>query len=156
MEGLSLAQQRYVERIDELCRAKGHAHTSELAATLNVSMPSVTEVVSRLAENGLAARKSSHEIVLTEPGARMAKQLARRHEALRRFMVDVMAIKPETADQIACRVEHCVDRDFAERLRKLAEFLEAEYPWTLKGIADYLRGRKGSAETGGREAGLQA
>ena len=139
VEDLSLAQQRYVERIDELCRVNGHAHTSDLASGLGVSMPSVTEAVSRLSERGVAIRRPGHEIVLTEHGARIAEQLSRRHLALRRFMTEVMAMEPERADQVACRVEHCVDADFAERLSRMAELLEAEYPWALKGIAQAAR-----------------
>ena len=42
------------------------------------------------------------------------------------------------ADDLACRVEHCVDRRFTDRLVKLARFLEKEHPETLRAIAKHL------------------
>jgi DtxR family Mn-dependent transcriptional regulator len=146
LEDLSLAQQRYVEVIGGLIRDKGRARTTDVAEALQVSLPSVSEAVKRLVRQGIAVRAGRFEIGLSEEGSRIAGQLESRHGALRRFMVDVMAMKKERADEVACRVEHCVDGDFAERLRKLAEFLEREYPETLQGIADYVRkGRRKAA-----------
>jgi DtxR family Mn-dependent transcriptional regulator len=153
-DDLSLPQQNYIEVIAELIRDAGHARATDVAELLGVSLPSVSEAVKRLAELGLVERKSRFEISLSAGGRRIAQQLQRRHQALKRFMTEVMAMNEEKADQVACRVEHCVDGEFAERLRTLAEFLEREYPWTLKGIADHLRnGRR--KEQSERSKGFQ-
>ncbi len=138
---LSLPQQRYIEVIDELMREQGAARVTDIAARLDVRLPSASQAVKRLVENGLATRNAQLEVELTRNGRGIAGQLQRRHHALRRFMVEVMAMEHGRADELACRIEHCVDGQFAERLVDLAEFLEQEYPWAVKGIADHVRGK---------------
>lgn len=155
VDQLSLPQQRYVEVIGELLRAKGQARTTDIAERLSVSLPSVSEAVKRLAELGITTRGGDLGVGLTDAGRRAAEQLESRHASLRRFMVDVMAMDSETADSIACRVEHCVDREFSNRLLDLANFLEKEYPWTIKGIAQHARNRRAAElDTGGLSSGI--
>lgn len=139
LEDLSLPQQNYMETIAEFVRQEGHARTTDVAHRLGVSLPSASEAVKRLADMGLVRRESRFQILLTGKGKRVADSLDQRHRALKRFMVDVMAMREEKADAVACRVEHCVDGEFAERICRVAEFLEQEYPWTLKGIVDSVR-----------------
>ena len=143
-EGISLAQQRYVESISELGADTGYVRTSDLAEHLDVSLPSVSEAVKRLVRLGFAVRKSRSEIGLTGEGRIIAAQLERRQAALERFMVDVMLMKPARASEMACRIEHFVDREFANRLLCLAEFLGNKSPETLKEIADHLRRKVGT------------
>ncbi len=138
-KALSLPQQRYLEVVSGLLRERGIARVKDVAERLGVSLPSVSEAVKRLVEMGVVGRDARHGIALRAAGREMAEQLEERHQALKRFMVEVMAMTPERADDVACHVEHCVDRDFAVRLTDLAGFLEREYPWTLKGIADHVR-----------------
>ena len=142
VEALSLPQQRYVEIIDGLMRESGQIRVTDVAARMEVSLPSASEAVKRLVELGIAMRIPPLGVALTVEGRRIANQLDRRHQALKRFMVDVMAMEPERADIVACRVEHCVDGEFSERLLDLAQFLEREYPWTLRGIAEHVRDRQ--------------
>lgn len=153
-ESLSLPQQNYVEVIAQLVRNEGHARTTDVAERLGVSLPSASEAVKRLAQLGLVERRSRFQILLTGKGKRIADGLERRHRALKAFMVNVMAMREDKADEVACRVEHCVDGEFAERLRRLAEFLEQEYPWTLKGIADHVRSGR-TDRTGSVQRGFQ-
>jgi DtxR family Mn-dependent transcriptional regulator len=138
-EMISLPQQNYIEAISELVRDTGMARNTDLASRLGVSMPSVSEAVGRLVERGIALKKSRHEIVLTPRGGKIAAQLDRRHKALSRFMNEVMAMDQSRADELACRIEHCVDRDFTTRLLRLAEVLEDGHPETLKDVAAKLR-----------------
>ena len=147
VEDLSLPQQRYVEIIDGLMRERGQVRMTDVAGRMDVSLPSASEAVKRLVELGIALRIRPLGVALTPEGRRIANQLDLRHQALKRFMIDVMAMEPDRADTIACRLEHCVDGEFSERLLDLARFLERNYPWTLQGIAEHVRQR--SAEPAG-------
>jgi DtxR family Mn-dependent transcriptional regulator len=140
-ESLSLAQQNYVEAIADLCRTGGSARTSELAALLHVRMPSVSEAVTRLVEEGVVLRTEQHRIELSPKGVAIASQLKQRHEALLLFMTEVMAMDKPRADAMACKIEHCVDKAFSDRILILAEFLERKHPETLKAIATHFRKR---------------
>jgi DtxR family Mn-dependent transcriptional regulator len=145
-ESLSLAQQNYIETIDALTESHGFASITALAASLKISKPSVTETISRLEKSGLVIRKSRHQIVLSDTGSEINSQLTRKHVGLRRFMVDVMAMDGAEADTLACKVEHCVDRQFSERLVKLATLLETSHPKILSKICKDMRRDDGEAE----------
>ncbi len=143
LEDLSLPQQRYIEIIAELKREHGQARMTDIAARLGVRLPSVSEAVKRLVENGLASRNERSDVGLTGRGQQVAEQLDERHQALKRFMVNVMAMDEGRADTLACRVEHSVDGEFAERLVAMAGLLEREYPEALAGIAEHVRRKRG-------------
>lgn len=140
-ESLSLSQQQYVEAIADLVREKGRASTTEVARLLGVRLPSVTEAVRRLEFLGLARRRSRFEIALSAGGRRIAEQLDGRQKALRRFMVEILDMPPEQADQVACRVEHCVDRGFADRLAALADYMAARDPAARRKVAAHIARR---------------
>lgn len=140
-ESLSLSQQRYIEVIAGLIRDKGAARTTDVARSLGVRLPSVTEAVRRLEALGVAVRKSRFEIALSREGRRVAEQLDGRQRALERFMVDVMAMPALEAAEAACRVEHCVNREFAERLAAVAEYLSLRNPAALKGASAFVKRR---------------
>lgn len=136
---LTFTQQNYVESIAHLVEQNGYARTSDIATFLGVSLPSVSEEVGRLAALSIAVRKSWHEIVLTREGKRIARQLDKRHKTLRRFMVDVLAMDAGKADQLACRTEHFIDREFVDRLLRLAEFLEHECAEHRQSMRQYVK-----------------
>ncbi len=142
LEDLSLPQQRYIEVVGELLSEHGKVRLTDVAGRMAVSLPSASEAVKRLVEMGIASRNADHGIDLTDEGRQIAGQLDRRHQALKRFMVDVMAMASDRADEVACRVEHCVDKEFADRLLDLARFMEKEYPLVLKGIATHVRNKR--------------
>ncbi len=142
---LTLAQQEYIETITALIRENGQARTTDLARRLGVSLPSVTEAVSRLARLGIASRPSRHEIVLTPGGREVSDQLDRRHQALRRFMVDVLAMDEPSADETACRIEHCIDPAFTARLTRFADFLAQEQPPAMR--SKWLRAVRAGARS---------
>lgn len=138
-KAISLTQQNYIESIAYLLKRNGQVRTTDLASLLGVSMPSVSEGVCRLVERGFAARKSWHEIVLTREGESVAHQLDRRQRVLVKFMVKVLAMEPNKADKLACRIEHCIDREFVDRLIKLAEFLDSQCADHQKPMRRYVR-----------------
>ena len=69
----------YLKAIGGLEDEEGAATTSSLARLLDVSMPSVTEMLQRLAAKGLVEHEPRGPIRLTEEGQRLASSLIRRH-----------------------------------------------------------------------------
>lgn len=150
MGAVTLAQQNYIEVIDELIRLKGRARTCDIAQQLEVSLPSVSEVVGRLAEAGLVTRKSRHEIVLTAKSQAIVGQLDRRQKALQHFMTDMLGIDESEAEKMACELEHVVAVQLIDRLLVLDRFMDAEENCQLK-----LKWEKFRFATLGSEKGQQ-
>jgi DtxR family Mn-dependent transcriptional regulator len=142
-EQLPLPQQQYIEVIAALVREKGRARMTDVAARLAVKPPSASEAVRRLTEQGLTTHASRARVGLTAAGKRIAERLDYRHRTLRAFVADVMGMDPADADTVACRVEHCVDKRFTDRLLALVQILVEEHPRTLAHIVRRMRGSDG-------------
>lgn len=132
IDSASLAQQQYIEVIADLVRLKGQARTCDIAEKLDVSLPSVSEVVRRLVSAGLVCRKSRHEIVLASKGQAIVDQLDGRQKALHHFMTDMLGFEDVEAEKMACELEHYVDARLVESLLVLDSFMDIKGHENLK------------------------
>ncbi len=135
---LSLPAQRYLEVIFEIERREGQARLTSVAHRLGVKLPTAHEALARLKADGLVERGTDGGTRLTPRGRRIAGRLDDLHRGIRRFLSDVLAMDPNAADGLACRLEHCADEDFVRRLAMLTDLLAREYPWTLAGLREHL------------------
>lgn len=115
----------YLEAVGQLCAAGGHARGCDLAVRLSVHKSTVTAMLRRLAAEGLVNYSPYGETTLTAAGDRVAREVRRRHEAIRRFLSRVLQLDPAAADTAACRLEHAMDREIVLRLGRLTAFLES-------------------------------
>ncbi len=83
--GSSTAVEDYLERILELIDAKGYARVVDIASALQISQASVTNMVQRLAADGLLKYEKYRGLVLTSSGEKLARKIAYRHKLLTDF-----------------------------------------------------------------------
>ena len=115
----------YLESVAML-RSRGKAvRVKEISMALGVKMPSVTAALKRLSDEGLVVHEKYGRVKLTPTGEKAAKDVFRRHEVLRRFLVGVLDIDPETAEEDACRMEHNISPISLERLAQFLSFAES-------------------------------
>jgi DtxR family transcriptional regulator, Mn-dependent transcriptional regulator len=116
------AFERYLEAIYEIGGSSGEVRVKDIAASLSVSYPSVSEMIDRLVESGLVSHDKYQHIALTPKGIRIAKGLDRKHGVIQRFFVNVLKVDETVADRDACEIEHVISD---ETLEKLVSFLES-------------------------------
>jgi DtxR family transcriptional regulator, Mn-dependent transcriptional regulator len=116
------AFERYLEVIYEIGVASGEVRVKDIAESLAVSYPSVSEMVDRLVAKGLVSHNKYRHITLTPKGTSIAKGLDRKHEVIKRFFVNVLQVDEPVADSDACEIEHVISD---ETLDKLVDFLES-------------------------------
>jgi len=121
-KNISLKQQIYLETIYDLSMSEGHAHVKSIAERLSIRMPSVTEVMRKLADKKLINYDVRKNISLTDEGKRIAKELDKRHSVLADFFAKILGCPASKAQTMACKVEHVVDADFCDRLAGFASF----------------------------------
>jgi len=121
---ISSSLEDYLEAISEILESDEHAHTKEIADRLGVSMPSVTNALQSLAARGLIVYRSHAPVMLTASGAAKAGVIRRRHNALRRFLSDLLKVDPAMSDTAACRIEHVVGEPIISRMIALIEAIE--------------------------------
>jgi DtxR family Mn-dependent transcriptional regulator len=115
----------YLETIAEILTEDEHAHTKDIARKLGVSMPSVTNALQALATRGLISYRSHAPVQLTDAGSAKAAAIRRRHNALRRFLSDLLKIDQEEANAAACRIEHVIGEPVTSRMTALVEAVES-------------------------------
>src|SRR5881227_3280323 len=84
--GTSTAVEDYLERILELIDSKGYARVIDIAAALEISQASVTNMVQRLDAEGLLKYEKYPGLILTEAGEKLARSIAHRHKLLTDFL----------------------------------------------------------------------
>ena len=121
---MSSSLEDYLEAIAEILEKDEHAHTKDIAEKLNVSMPSVTNALQALAARGLIVYRSHAPVQLTDSGAAKATIIRRRHNALCRFLSQLLKVSPEEANATACRIEHVIAEPVTSRMTALIEAVE--------------------------------
>ena len=113
----------YLESIIMLREGKETVRVSQMSKALGVKMPSVTSALMKLSEQGLVEHKRYGRVQLTPDGEKIAKDVFRRHEALHRFLAEILNVDPDIAAADACKMEHSVSPATQQRLAKFVEFV---------------------------------
>lgn len=138
-QALTPAMEDYLEAILQLEEVEKEVRVKDIARRLGVSLPSVTGMLRSLSERDLIAHRRRYEhVVLTPEGRRRAREVRRRHETLRDFLVQILQLDPALAEREACRMEHAIGQDTLERLVEFLEFVEV-CPRAGRGWREYFR-----------------
>ncbi len=120
---LSKSQEDYLEAILLLVRKGRVARVRDIAGQLGVGMPSVTAALKALAARKLVNYDPYQVITLTDKGDKLAAEVIGRHEVLRRFLREALAMDEDSAEANACRLEHAADSRLITRLSRLSQLL---------------------------------
>ena len=112
-----------LEAICRLVDEKGAARVRDIAAALSVHKSTVSTSLKSLSEKGLVNYSPYEITTLTPQGREIAEDVVRRHEIIRDFFVQVLALDRDVADANACRAEHILDAEVLERLAGFARFV---------------------------------
>lgn len=91
--------------------------TGDLAASLNVSPASATEMVQRLATKGLIDYQPYKGALFTEEGMNRGKKMKRRHR-LAEVLLETLSFEGDI-HETACRLEHAINDDLEVTLSLL-------------------------------------
>ena len=123
-EKITPSMEDYLEAILHISQEHRVARAKQIASRLNVAMSSVTGALRHLSEHGLVNYDPYEFITLTEAGERVAREVARRHRVLKSFLMNVLSVPDDIAEQNACRMEHAITQEVLERFLDFAEFVQ--------------------------------
>ncbi len=118
---LSQSLEDYLEAIYYLERKNRVARVKDIAEHLNVQMPSVTGAVRNLRERGLVDYEKNSFITLTASGMKAASSVYNKHRIIHTFLHNMLDVDSETAEEIACKIEHSMPLEIAVKLECLTE-----------------------------------
>lgn len=118
---VTAAIENYLKQIDELS-ARGSGRrvlVGEVAQAVGVTPGTVTAMLRRLAEAGLATYERYGGVTLTTRGRTEARRVLRRHRIIELFLVDVLGLDWSEVHDEAERLEHALSDKVLDRLDAL-------------------------------------
>lgn len=115
---LTISIQDYLKSIYELTENGQSASTTALARKLNISAPSVTGMVQKLAsaKPALVEYQKHQGVTLTREGKKAALEVIRHHRLLEAWLVQTLGYSWDEVHEEAERLEHVISEDFEQRI----------------------------------------
>jgi DtxR family Mn-dependent transcriptional regulator len=105
----------YLKAIWTISERKEEVKVSSIAKLLNISQPSVVQMLRKLNDSNLVEYRGGKNVVgLTAEGQRIGKQMIRNTRLLEVMMKD--ALKIEIDEEMICGIEHHMKKKFADAL----------------------------------------
>jgi len=116
----------YIKAIYSIGKDGARATTSALASHLNLADASVTDMLKKLSERGLATYERYQGAFLTQRGRQMALKIVRRHRLWEMFLVRHLGYSWDKVHSEAERLEHVTSDELEERLDRALDYPSAD------------------------------
>ncbi|NLJ25386.1 MAG: metal-dependent transcriptional regulator [Firmicutes bacterium] len=123
MKKISPSLEDYLEAVLRLAGGDGGVRTTDIARELDVSKASVNQAVGLLSDRGLVNQERYGPIYLTDDGELRARAIYRRHQSIKAFLVSILGVDENTAEEDACNIEHVISK---ETMARLLEYMDKE------------------------------
>jgi DtxR family Mn-dependent transcriptional regulator len=104
----TVAEEEYLQTIFWLQEAGLPMTGANVARAMQLSAPTVHEMIGRLERDGYVTRASDKSLTFTENGREHAEGVVRRHRLIERFLTDVLGIPWDEVHEEAERLEHAM------------------------------------------------
>src|SRR5271167_423293 len=113
----TVAEEEYLQILFWLQEAGLPMTGANVARAMQLSAPTVHEMIGRLERDGYITRGSDRAIAFTDSGAEHAEGIVRRHRLIERFLTDVLGVPWDEVHEEAERLEHAMSPVLEERMR---------------------------------------
>jgi DtxR family transcriptional regulator, Mn-dependent transcriptional regulator len=112
----TVAEEEYLQTIFWLQEAGLPMTAANVARAMQLSAPTVHEMIGRLERDGYVTRGADKKLGFTDEGLEHATQIVRRHRLIERFLTDVLGIPWDEVHEEAERLEHAMSPVLEERM----------------------------------------
>ncbi|HEU6443665.1 MAG TPA: metal-dependent transcriptional regulator [Gaiellaceae bacterium] len=119
---LSDAIQDYLKEIYKLEASGRRVTTSALAEQLDVSSPSVTSMLKKLASLGLVEHERYRGATLTAKGEKVALEVIRHHRLLEQYLSQTLGLPIDALHDEADRLEHALSEELEAHIDRTLGF----------------------------------
>jgi DtxR family transcriptional regulator, Mn-dependent transcriptional regulator len=116
-EHATVAEEEYLETIFWLFEAGLPMTGANVARAMQLSAPTVHEMIGRLERDGYISRDSGRAISFTEAGREHAERVVGRHRMIERFLTDVVGVPWDDVHEEAEKLEHAMTPRFEDYVR---------------------------------------
>lgn len=118
-----MEQEDYLETIYKLSLEKKRVGISDIAKALDLSKPSVTQMMQRLDKDGCVIYKTYAPLKLTAKGKRIGQKIAHRHKILAEFFT-LLGISKHIQERDIHGIEHYLSPVTRRRIKEVIQFLK--------------------------------
>ena len=112
----TVAEEEYLQTIFWLQEAGLSMTGANVARAMQLSAPTVHEMIGRLERDGYVTRGTDKVLAFTDNGLEHAEGIVRRHRLIERFLTDVLGIPWDDVHEEAERLEHAMSPKLEERM----------------------------------------
>ncbi|HMD57749.1 MAG TPA: metal-dependent transcriptional regulator [Solirubrobacteraceae bacterium] len=112
----TVAEEEYLQSLFWLQEAGLPMTGANIARAMQLSAPTVHEMVGRLERDGYITRARDRTISFTDSGAEHAEGIVRRHRLIERFLTDILGVPWDDVHEEAERLEHAMSPVLEERM----------------------------------------
>jgi DtxR family Mn-dependent transcriptional regulator len=116
MAKATVAEEEYLQIMFWLEEAGLPINGANIARAMQLSPPTVHEMIGRLEDDGYVERADDKSLTFTEKGRQEAEAISRRHRLIERFLTDVLGIPWDEVHEEAERLEHAMSPVLEERM----------------------------------------
>lgn len=113
---VTVAEEEYLQTLFWLYEAGLPMTGANVARAMQLSAPTVHEMIGRLERDGYITRAENKVISFTPSGLEHAEEVVRRHRLIERFLTDVLGIPWDEVHEEAERLEHAMSPVLEERM----------------------------------------
>jgi DtxR family Mn-dependent transcriptional regulator len=117
MAKATVAEEEYLQIMFWLEEAGLPINGANIARAMQLSPPTVHEMIGRLEGDGYVERADDKSLTFTDKGRQEAEAISRRHRLIERFLTDVLGIPWDEVHEEAERLEHAMSPVLEERMR---------------------------------------
>ena len=119
-KNLTASMEDYIEMIYRLSISNGYTRIQELANNLNVSPPSTSIMIQKLAKLGYLKYHKYGVVILEEKGKRMGHRLLERHTIVSQLLLTI-GIDPKNVLVETEKIEHTLSTQSIKCIKKYLE-----------------------------------
>ncbi|HJE50396.1 MAG TPA: metal-dependent transcriptional regulator [Tessaracoccus flavescens] len=121
MSDLIDTTEMYLRTVYELLEEGVQPLRARIAERLHQSGPTVSQTVARMERDGLLIVDADRTIKLTRTGAKLARDVMRKHRLAECLLTEVIGLDWDKVHDEACRWEHVISLDVEKRLVEILD-----------------------------------
>ena len=115
---LTNSQEEYLKTIYILEKSSGKIRVTDIAQKLKITKPSVNRAIKNLRELDLIEYEVYGDINLTFQGEVMAKEIIKKHDIIKMFLVDILEVDEKNAEEEAKSMKHVMSPETTRKMEK--------------------------------------
>lgn len=125
---LTHSMAHYLTAIRDLITEHGYARATDIAKKLAISRSSVSIGLRTLFDKDFIKEDENKFVRLTDKGEQIAGAIIGKKIVLRRFLEEILLVKPHQAEIDTCKIEHLISSETGARLLDFLRFMTSDDP----------------------------